>query len=219
MIMKNWINILVLGLLMAGGLALTSCTKNDDNTIALIGTEYYIDDILSVIPSSVQTQFFADFDSIPKGLVPPKVEGSYVMSPKQRVSSNLDTIWPLNIIENNVWLRFSNQHNGIVKMDLNDAFETETDTVFVCGNSNTFAVYFIENKSYEIVFNGQTIHAWVKQGVIMKGQVVEDGLSDFRYATIIMESENDSNGQIEPNGIGDYFIYKDGDGIARKEDW
>jgi hypothetical protein len=118
---------------MLGSLALSSCTKNDDNTIALIGTEYYIDDILSVIPSSVQTRFFADFGSIPEGPVPPKVEGSYVMSPKQRVSSNVDVIdWPLNVVENNTWLRFSNQHNGIVKMDLNEPLKRRrTPCLFV----------------------------------------------------------------------------------------
>ena len=209
-----------MGLLMVVGVAISSCTKNDDTTIALIGTEYYIDDILSVIPSSVQTQFLADFGSIPKGPVPPKVEGSYVMSPKQRVNSSLGAgNWPLNIIENNTWLRFTNQHNGIVKMDLNDAVETVTDTVFVCGNGNAFAVYFIENKAYEMEIDGQTIHAKVKQGVVMKGQVVEEGLSDFRYATIIMESEDDSNGLIGLYDSGTYFIYKDGDGIAKNEEW
>ena len=216
--MKNRIIILVSGLLMLGGLVLSSCTKNDDNTIVLIGTEYYIDDILSVIPSSVQTQFFADFGSIPKGPVPPKVEGSYVMSPRQRVSSS-EEIWPLQVTEPNTYLRFTDQHNGIVKMDLNDAFETVTDTVFVSGNGNSFAVYFIENKAYEIEINGQTIHARVKQGVVMKGQVVEGGLSDFRYATIIMESENDSNSIMTQYPNGSYFIYKYGDGIAMRENW
>ena len=216
--MKNRINIWVLGLLMMGGLALSSCTKNDESTIALIGTEYYIDDILSVVPDSLQTRFFAEFGSIPTGPVPPKVEGSYVMSPKQRVSSNVAG-WPLSTIENNTWLRFSNQHNGIVKMDLNDAVETVTDTVFVCGNGNAFAVYFIENKAYEMEISGQTIHARVKQGVVMKGQVAAEGLSDFRYAIIIMESENDSNGIITQYPNGSYFIYKDGDGMAKIEEW
>ena len=55
--------ILSLGLLVAGGMMLSSCTKNDENTIALIGTESYIDDILSVIPDSLQTRFFAEFGS------------------------------------------------------------------------------------------------------------------------------------------------------------
>ena len=206
------------GLLMAGGLALTSCTKNDDNTIVLIGTEYYIDDILSVIPDSLQTQFFAEFGSIPEGYTPPKIEGSYVMDPKQRVSSNVP-VWPLQAHEPNVYLRFSNQHNGIVKMDLNEATETVTDTVFVCGSGNAFAVYFIENKTYEMAINNQTYHARVKRGMVMKGQVTSEGLKDFRYASVIMETEDDSNGLIGQYDNGSYFIYKDGDGIARKEDW
>ena len=53
----------------------------------------------------------------------------------------------------------------------------------------------------------------------MKGKVVADGLSDFRYATVIMETEDDSNGLIAQYDKGSYFIYKDGDGIAKHEDW
>lgn len=203
---------------VAGGLMLCSCTKNDENTIVLIGTEYYIDDILSVIPDSLQTRFFAEFGSIPEGSVPPSIEGSYVMNPKQRVGSNVSG-WPLQTIEPNLYLRFSNQHNGIAEMGLNEATETMTDTVFVCGNGNAFAVYFIEDKQYEMPINGQTFHARVKRGIVMKGKVTDAGLSDFRYATITMESEDDSNGLIGQYPNGSYFIYKDGDGIAKNEDW
>lgn len=216
--MKNKKCIWCFCLLLVGGLALTSCTKNDDNTIVLIGTEYYIDDILSVIPDSLQTKFFAEFGSIPEGYTPPKIEGSYVMDPKQRVSSNVP-VWPLQAHEPNVYMRFSTQHNGIVKMDLNEATETVTDTVFVCGSGNAFAVYFIENKAYEIAINNQTYHAHVKRGMVMKGQETSEGLKDFRYASVIMETEDDSNGLIGQYDNGSYFIYRDGDGIARKEDW
>lgn len=216
--MKNRINILAFGLLMAGGLAMSSCTKNDDSTIALIGTEYYIDDILSVIPDSLQTKFFADFGSIPNGSVPPKVEGSYVVAPKQRVSSNVPG-WPSQTVEPNVYMRFSNQHNGIVKMELNEATDTMTDTVFVCGSGNAFAVYFIENKTFEVSINNQTYYARMKRGVVMKGEVSDGGLSNFRYATVVMETEDGSDGIIGLSDIGSYFIYKDGDGLAKKEDW
>ena len=218
--MKNRIIILVLGWVVVGSMLLSSCTKNNDNTIALIGTEYYIDDILSVIPSSVQTQFFAAFGNIPEGPVPPKVEGSYVMSPKQRVGSSFPAAeWPLQTIEPNMYMRFTNQHNGIVKMDLNEATETKTDTVFVCGNDNAFAVYFIENKEFEMEMDGNTYHSKIKRGIVMKGQVTAEGISDFRYATVIMESEDDSNGIFTQYPSGSYFIYKDGDGVAKNEEW
>ena len=218
--MKNIINRLILGLLVLGSLILGSCTKNDANTIVLIGTEYYIDDIITVVPESLQTRFFVEFGSIPEGPVPPKVEGSYVMNPKQRVSSNLNEIdWPLQVFEPNMYLRFSKQHNGIVRMELNEATNTRTDTVFVCGNGSAFAVYFIENKKYELALNDQIYHAKMERGIVMKGQVTADGLSDFCYATIIMKSEDDSNGIITQYPQGTYFIYKDGDGIAKNEEW
>ena len=210
--------ILSLWLLVAGGMALTSCTKNDTTTISLIGTEYYIDDILSVIPDSLETKFLSDFGSIPDGPVPPKIEGSYMMNPKQRVSSNVEE-WPLQAVEPNVYLRFSKQHNGIVTMDLNEATETMTDTVFVCGNGSAFTVYFIENKAYEVQVDNHTYHVRMKRGIVMKGAVSDRGLSNFRYATIIMETEDDSGGLIGQYENGSYFIYKDGDGTAENQEW
>lgn len=200
----------VLGLVAVGGLMMASCTKNDETTIVVIGTEYYIDDILSAVPDSLQTQFFAAFGTVPTGAIPPKIEGSYVMDPKQRVSSNLDG-WPANTIEPNVYLRFAKQHNGIVNMDLNETTETVTDTVFICGSGDNFAVYFVEDKDYEI--------GWMKRGVIMKGKVTANGLADFRYATIVMETEDHSGGQFGLYPIGSYFIYKDGNGLAENLDW
>ena len=216
--MKNRVNILTLGLILVGGLMLTSCTKNDDNTIALIGTEDYIDDILTLIPDSLQTRFIAEFGSIPEGYTPPKIEGSYVMDPKLRVNSNVNG-WPLQPQEPNMYLRFSNQHNGIVKMDLNESTETVTDTVFVRGSGSAFAVYIIEDKAYEIEFNNQTFHVRIERCVVMKGQVTADGLKDFRYATIIKDTEDDANGLLGLYDKGSYFIYRDGDGIARNQDW
>ena len=190
-----------------------TCTKNDTTTVSLIGTEYYIDDIVSVIPDSLQTEFYAAFGTIPEGPVPPKIEGSYVMAPKQRVASSLSEIeWPLDlpIPENNVYLKFSGQHNGVVAIDLNETPETLTDTVFVQGNGQNFVVYFIEDKEVE------EFSARIKRAVIMKGRVTDAGLSDFRYATIVLETEDELNQLAEP---GSYYIYKDGNGIAERFDW
>ena len=36
------------------GMVFASCTKNDENTIVLIGEERYIDDILTVIPDTLK---------------------------------------------------------------------------------------------------------------------------------------------------------------------
>ena len=207
-----------LGLFLVLGALTASCTKNDESTIVPIGTEYYIDDILSVIPDTLRMRFFADFGSIPEGPVPPKIEGSYRVATKQRVASNVES-WPLEVVEPNMYLRFSTQHNELVKIDLNDATETQTDTVFVCGNGDAFAAYFIEDKAYDVEMAIGVFHLRMKRGVIVKGKMVNDGIADFRYATIIMESEDDSNGAIGQYRNGSYFIYKDGDGKAESFNW
>lgn len=207
--------IISLGLLLVGSMMLSSCTKNDDNTIALIGTEYYIDDILSVVNDSA---FLADFGSYPQGYIPPKIEGSYVMGPKQRVYSNVPG-WPLSIVEPNVYLRFSKQHNGIAVMDLNESTEQVTDTVFVMGGNDDFTVYFVEAKAYDIAYDSTTYHVKMKRGVIMKGKVTETGLANFRMASVIMEAEDDSNGAMSQYPVGSYFIYKDGDNLAANFEW
>lgn len=207
-----------LWLLMAGSVALTSCTKNDSSTIVLVGTEYYIDDILSVIPDSLQSRFLADFGGYPEGPVPPKIEGSFVINPKQRVASNVNG-WPLQAVEPNVYMRFSKQHNGIVTMDLNEATETMTDTVFVCGNGNKFTVYYIENKAYEMEVNDHVYQSRMKRGVLLKGTMAPNGITDLRFATIVLETEDNSGGLIGQYENGSYFIYKDGDGTATSQVW
>ena len=207
-------------MLLLGGLLMTSCTKNEISTISLIGSEYYIDDIVSVIPDSLQNKFIAAIGGIPEGPVPPRLDydpqdstrkvASYVMAPKQRVASNVSN-WPLDVVEpNNVYLKFSGQHNGVVAIDLNETPETLTDTVFVQGNGDNFVVYFIEAKEVE------EFSAWMKRAVIMKGRVTDAGLADFRYATIVLETKDDMGQLAEP---GSYYIYKDGNGIAERFDW
>ena len=196
----------------------SSCTKNNENTIVLIGEEFYIDDILTVIPDTLKPAFDAVFGSIPQGAVPPKIEGSCVVDTKQRVYSNVST-WPLSVVEPNVYLRFSWQHNGVAQMDLNEATEQYTDTVFVMGNHRDFTVYYIENKSYKVPFGGQNYHVKVKRGIIMTGNVGANGYGNFKIASIIMEAEDDSNGLLNQYEPGSFFIYRDGDGVAEYFDW
>ena len=197
-------------LLVAGCVSLTSCTKNDTNTIVLIGTEYYIDDINSMVPDTLQAQFFANFGTITSGVIPPKIEGSYRINPRQRIANNIGLPVPANELP--AYLRFSDQHNGVVTIDFNDATETFTDTVFVQGKGQDFVVYFVEEKKIEDF----SVPAMMKRAVLMKGRVTDAGLADFRYATIVLEKEDDLD---QLAALGSYFIYKDSDGNAERFDW
>lgn len=204
--------------ILFGMLLWSSCTKNDATTIVLIGEERYIDNILTVIPDTLKPVFNTVFGTIPEGPVPPKIEGSYVVDPKQRVQTNID-YWPLTVLEPNVYLKFSEQNNGVVTMDLNEATEHLTDTVFVQGRGQNFTVYFVEDKSYEVPFDTQSFHVRVKRGVIMKGSVNANGLANFMIASVIMEAEDDSQGLLSQYPPGSFFVYKDGDGLAENFNW
>ena len=200
------------------GMVFASCTKNDESTIVLIGEERYIDEILTVIPDTLRPVFNSYLGTIPEGPVPPRIVGSYVVDPKMRYASNVE-FWPLSVLEPNVYLRFSDQNNGTVTMDLSEATEQMTDTVFVMGHHKDFTVYFIENKAYDIPFEMQSFHVKVKRGVIMTGTVGALGLSNFKIASVIMEAEDDSNGMLGQYEPGSFFIYRDGDGLAENFEW
>ena len=215
--MKNLRFWMCFAMLSWASLAFVSCTKNDDNTLILIGEENYIDDILNVIPDSLKVEFMDDFGAIPEGAVPPCIEGEYVIAPRVRFASNYSN-WPTSITEPNAYLRFSDQHNGVVCLDLNESTETLTDTVFVMGNGHRFTVYFIEDKKYEVAMQEQNYQISLSRGVIIKGEVAEEGIRNLIYATIILDMQANMEG-FELYDPGTYFIYKDGNGLAERFDW
>lgn len=187
-----------------------ACTKNDSTTLILLGTEYYVEDILNAVPDTLREAFEQHFGEVPQGYVPPKIEGNYVIAPKQRCFSNhLD--WPLSVVEPNMWLQFTNQHNRVVEINLAEALDMFTDTVYITGYDNMFTVYYQEYKTVVLEENEATM----KRGVIIKGEMCDDGMKNLYFANIIMDVIGDvSNELISP---GQFFIYRDGDGLARKE--
>ena len=109
-------------------------------------------------------------------------------------------------------LHFTNQHNRVVEIHLTEAMDMFTDTVYITGYDNFFAVYYQEYKS--IVIDGSD--AMIKRGVIIKGEMRDDGMKDLYFANIIMDVTGVvSDDLVKP---GQFFIYRDGDGLARKEE-
>ena len=193
-------------LMLVGCVLLGSCIKgNEGQTVALIGTEYYIDDILAVIPDSLQGKFNTLFDGYHEGAIPAKLEGSYLVSPNLMTANNQGVP---NRPDPDVNLRFSKQNNGTMVMELyQDATLQTTDPVFVMGSGGDFTIYFVEDKSI-----GSSVH--VKRGVVMSGKLTESGLADFRMVFVILESEG-----ALASAPGTYYYYEDGDRLAQKCDW
>lgn len=196
--------------LLFAALFFQACTKNEDSTIVLIGTESYVEDILDAIPDSLRNVFEQHFGEIPQGYVPPKVEGNFVVAPKQRCFSNV-ALWPLNVTEPNMNLHFSNQHNSVVELILAEATETFTDTVFVVGHENLFTVYYQESKAMTMGDD----EVMLKRGILIKGEMCDEGIRDLYFANIVMDVVGDVGTALVERG--QFFIYRDGDGLARKE--
>lgn len=197
-------------LLLSLTLLFFACTKNDTSTLILLGTEYYVEDLLNTIPDTLRDTFEQRFGEIPQGYVPPKIEGNFVVAPKERCYSNV-TNWPLSVVEPNMSLHFTNQHNRVVEINLIEALDMFTDTVYITGHDNFFAVYYKEYKS--IVIDGD--EAIIERGVIIKGEMSDEGIKNLYFANIIMNAYgNVSDDLVEP---GQFFIYRDGDSLARKE--
>ena len=208
--MKNRGNIFVFCLLLASVIIMNSCVKeNNGKTIAHIGTEYYIDSLLSVIPDSIQEKFITVFGAIPEGPIPPKIEGSYVVESNMLVSNNQHL--PTPSCYPNAYVRFSEQHNGIAVMDLYDGDEQRTETVFVMGNETGFTVYCLENKVVE------DLNYRMERGVMISGKIRGEGIAEFTMAFIVKEV--DGEGQGNAPSQGSYYIYKDNDGLAARCEW
>lgn len=207
----NNIKVIILGSLFS--LLLLSCTKNDDTTVILLGEEAYIEKITDVIPDTLQHVFEEYFGTIPSGYIPPNVEGEYIISPKQRIFSNVpEDNWPLDIIEPDINITMSKQHNRECILQLKEATETLTDTVYITGYDNLFTVYYTEEKTLQ----HSGYEHYITRNVIFKGEMTDYGIKNLKIASIIVNADDNSHGNMIQYKRGDFFLYEDGDNLSEK---
>ncbi len=220
--------------LMTIGFISSSCTKVSSNgkTFVPIGEEMIdVEELFSQVKPSfdevrnkmgIVNQQNAT-SSCYEDLIPPKLDGSYVMNQTMLVESNMENT-QIPAFMSDVTMSFMGQHNSIATIEFTESSITQkTDPVYIIGNDNGFTAYFIENKEYDQAYNGQTYHVKIKRGIIMCGSVtaaglsgVSDGHAKFRYASIILNWENDPAFGLPQFEPGTYFIYEEGDGLAEK---
>ena len=205
------------GLLVTFGILSCSCTKVSSNgeTIVPIGKEYFnVEELFSEVkPTFDEVREIMGIGD--EDLIPPKVVGEYVVNPTVLVASSEENM-PTDMSD--VHLSFDCQHNSIATIKFTESSITQvTDPVYIVGNSNSFTAYFIENTEYLTPpYNGQVFHVKRRRGIIMCGSATPEGLSNFRYASIIIEMKDDSQGVLPQYASGTYMIYKDGNGLAEK---
>lgn len=193
---------------------MTGCVKDGEETIVYLGYEDYILPIESVIPQELLDVFSDSIGEIYRGHIPPNVEGSFIVSPKQRVLSNNLLSWPLEVVEPDMTLQISDQHNGvIVSLDCAEATATPTDSVYIMGHDNYFTIYFREIKTFE----SGGFETRITRGMMIVGEICPEGIKNLKYADIIISIDDNSDGLIVQYPAGQYFVYKDGNGLSARQ--
>ena len=187
------------------GIILSSCTKVSSNgeTIVPIGEEYFdVEDLFSNVKPS--------FDEVKRimgigdeDMIPPKLDDLYQINRMRLISSSYNEA-PAFISD--IEMRFSSQHNSIANIEFSESsISQKTDSVYVIGNHDAFAIYFVDERSYPVM----NYHVRLKRGIIMCGSVTQDGLSNFRIAFIVINWEDDSHGVLHPYNPGTYMVYEE----------
>lgn len=193
-------------------LGLTHCQKAEDgDTVILLGKEKYVIPLEDIIPDSLQTAFPSHLGDIPRGYIPPNVEGEYVISKKQFCYANLI---PLHD-DQDMHLRISNQHNRVANVELYEYGTVCTDTAFIMGSGQRFTLYLTEERITE-VYGTQCSNT---RCVVITGEKTSNGIRDLRFGNIILDAKDNGNPYISSYIPGMYFIYKDQDGLAENCDW
>ena len=195
--------LLIIMALLIVAILYSNCSKNDNETIVLLGKEDYVLSINDFIPDSLQSQINTEMGTMPRGYIPCNVEGGYIISEMILAHTNYAEINP----NMEVIFKISNQHNCVAQVEFQEGTTTFTDTAYIMGNGQYFTLYFKEKKttSYQTDMN---------RSVIISGEKTDEGIRNIQYTSIILDVEQSNNPFVVTFRPGWYFIYEDKDGLA-----
>jgi hypothetical protein len=195
---------IVLWLLMP--ILITSCLNEGDETIVLDE----VNPIDKVIPVDIRG-LLEESMPIYSGSTPPNIEGTFLVSVNELVSSSLTADDPGDIF-NDLTLNFSNQDSKknllSYKEKQNDS-SSSSDSVLIVGKGNDFTAYFTAK--------GISSGIKTKEATIISGTISSKGIVDFYYAFVMLEKGSDPENQLIDEGS--YRVFMDRDGLAENSSW
>lgn len=202
----RYYGMMLVAIFMAIGMAACGDDKDDDSDNGNKDTR-----IDQVIPSDIRKQV-AKYIPIYDGKTPPNVEGVYVMSPPMIVFDSTDNydVGDSNFAD--LFLNFRNQNMSNNTIDFKEKQSTSVDTAsgaFISGEGNNFSVYFNTTGTWESIT--------YKTALVVSGTKTSSGISNIYYAFIMTDKKNDVNNEVMD--VGDFRVFKDGDGLAEISTW
>ena len=207
-------------LLLAMVLTLGGCQPETGDTIVLIGEEADFRTPQQLMEGKIsiaqQEAFLSELQGMPDantGVFPPDVMGSYKISPKQFLTSNIG--FDFFDDDRDVLFRVFHQQNCLATVDFLEGEVNRIDNAYLIGQEDVFSLYFTEER--EVEFMG--VDYRYERLVMITGRKDSEGIRDLSFGNVILKVENGDDplvGDFEP---GWFFIYKDADGLSELGDW
>lgn len=185
---------------------LIACTISscyEDHSEVIPGQDFIPDEILTKIRENGQPIY--------EGLVPPDVEGYFLLSPTTLVSSNFDDSYQIGHVFADEYIKFSNfdEKSLTLKVDLEHAGSVgEGYGSFISGSGDNFTIYVrIDNVSQSGVSTLQTR--------VYSGTISENGIQNLYTSLFMIDDGGDPENNLIDNGQG--RLFRDGDGFSPKE--
>ena len=207
------LNLLLTGLLVAGGMMFTSCTKEDNPAVPPSDPTPTVDErINQVIPDDLREKV-EEYITIYDGVNPPNVEGVYRLDPEVLVKSTLSGDYAGKVFTSQ-YHRYYNQDMKKNTIDMLYVTDGENEWMkgsgaFICGYDDKFTIYF---NSY-----GQNGSVTFKMAIVVSGSKTDAGIADLSWAFVMVEKGEDPYGDVVP--VGTIRSFKDSDGLSDNAEW
>lgn len=204
MIMRKTIEFAILAaVLLIGTVALSSCgsDKNDEGGDS--------GGAASTFPSEYRN-ILGKYMPIYEGANPPKLDGTFLLSPDELVYTSDGAKSPGAILDD-WYIRFFNQNTSTNSISCEGTSGSTIETgygSYIIGSGNNFTVFLTTELSYKSSKD--------KRLTVYSGTVTSNGISNLHWGWIITESD-DPDGYLP--SVGTYRIFKDGDGTSVSTTW
>ena len=175
-------------------------------------TEDKIDDVL---PDDLQDKI-EPYINIYKGTNPPNIEGTVYLDPMTCVYCEDQGHGGYNPgdIVNSLYIKFSNQNMTYNTIDVESKSKSGSQTetgkgAFISGTGNNFSAFFNTT--------GVSSGISTKTALVISGTKTSNGISNLRYAFVMVEKGPDPSGILMKEGV--FRVFKDGDGFSEYTTW
>lgn len=202
--MKRIGSLLFLMTLLFGAI---SCSKTDEPVAPAIE---------EIVPPKALTEM-KPYITIYEGNTPPNIEGVFFIDPSESVFCQdypEGHGYAPGKLVSSYYIKFSNQSKITRTLEYTEKAKSVNDSgvgseAFIVGSNNNFTVYMYKEGTADGIS--------YKTAVVVSGTKVDSGISNLRYALVMVEKEDDPNNKLTKEGF--FRVYKDQDGLASAVDW